>query len=385
MRGGVSSLMLHTVGTAFPQWTWKFLTTPWQIFEGLLRQLQRMGYRTVLLDEYRDIVLAGRLSHEKVVALTFDDGYLDNWVYASVLLERYGMCGTVFVSGEFIDPGEELRPRWDGTSSGSAPESDGFLNIAEMRQLDSSRVLDVQSHCMTHTWYPCGPRIVDFRHPGDPYHWMSWNASPRDKWRSVQPGEKPEYWGEPVYEHQKSLNGLRYFPGPELGEALRLHVAQSGEGFFADPDWRGKLFARAEELQKNLPQGEWEREEDFKARIRSELADSARLLSEILGKKVSWLCWPGGGYSAEVFAMAAEYYEGTTISSSFDAVHKQGLDKHGCFRFSRFGLLHAGEGDSLRYLGPLTNALYVEERRTGSMPCRLIRGGLTRLAQWGIV
>ena len=358
---------------------------PWQLFGGMLRMLQRMKYRTVLLDEYREIFLAGRLDKERVVALTFDDGYFDNWVYASVLLERYNACGTVFVSGDFIDPGQTLRPRWDGNPEGRRPLSDGFLNVAELRQLDKSGVLDVQSHCMTHTWYPSGPEIVDFRHPGDPYHWMDWNDSPGTKWERVQPVSRPETWGEPVYAHQKAMNGPRYFPNPAVAQALRQFAVDRGENFFNTPDWKRQLKEKARELQMSMESGAMESESDFQTRVDAELRDSATLLSGILDKKVTWLCWPGGGYSDAVFNAAARYYTGTTISSSFDGKHQQGLDALGCFRFCRFGALTTGPNERLRYLGPLTNCLYVEERRTGSKPFRLIRGGLTRLAQWGVL
>ena len=63
----------------------------------------------------------------------------------------------------------------------------------------------------------------------------------------------------------------------------------------------------------------------------------------------------------------------------------QGPDARGCFRFARFGPLHTGNYERIRDLGPLTTCLYTEERRTGSLPCRLVRGGLTRMAQWGVV
>lgn len=382
--GTNAAIMFHSVGTPSPDWSWSFLTVPWQMFEGLLIRLRRMRYRTVLLDEYRDIFLAGKLDKERVVALTFDDGYLDNWTYVAPLLEQYGACGTVFVTGDFIDPGEAPRPRWNGNEN-DLPPSDGFLNKAELRILDSSGVLDVQSHGMTHTWYPCGPEIIDFRHPDDTYHWMDWNDAPDAKWRQIQPISRQETWGEPVYEHHKALNGPRYFPDPKLAEELRLHVAREGESFFHRQDWKSRLMVLARERRQDMPEGHWEDEDDFNRRVQAELGGSAKALSALLGKRINWLCWPGGGYGRDVFTTAARYYAGTTISSSSEGNRAQGLDELGCFRFKRFGPLHTGTGVSFRYLGPLTNSLYIEERRSGSQLCRLVRGGLTRLGRLGLV
>jgi hypothetical protein len=33
----------------------------------------------------------------KSIVITFDDGYLDNWVYAHPILQKYGMHAVVFV------------------------------------------------------------------------------------------------------------------------------------------------------------------------------------------------------------------------------------------------------------------------------------------------
>ncbi len=380
----VSSIMFHTIGTPNPEWKWSFLTTPWQQFEGMLKNFQRMGYRTVLLDEYKDLILTGKILKEKAVALTFDDGYLDNWTHAAPLLEQYKACGTVFVSGDFINPDTTPRPQWQGTAQ-EHPFCNGFLNMGEIQALDASGILDVQSHCMTHTWYPCSANIIDFRHPGDDYHWMDWNANPAMKWKYNQPPERSEAWGEPVYEHQKSLAGPQYFPNEDIAHALRAHVAQEGKDFFTRPNWKETLQNLAKKLQKELPEGHFENDEAFQARVDHELGGISRILATHLQKKVPWLCWPGGGYSEATFATATKYYTGTTIASASADLIPQGLDDQGCFRFRRFGALTTGEGKNFRYQHPLATCLYTEERRTGNKYTRLLRGGITRLSQWNII
>ncbi len=376
----VACQMLHSVGLPNPAWVWRHLTVPVKLFEGQLRLLRRLGYRSVGLDEYRELACRGLLNKERVICLTFDDGYLDNWVYAAPLLSRYGFKGTVFVSLDFIDPGLKPRPQWNPNKPEIRPRADGFLNLGELRALEAGGVLDVQSHAVTHTWYPRGTRIVDFRRPGDTYHWMTWNKKPQDKWRQLQPEAGPEEWGEPVYEHGKSLDGPRLFPDERVAEGLRACAAEAGRNFFQQPDWRERLGRRAEDLQRQYPAGHLESETEFLARAEKELADSAAGVGDMLGKTVHWLCWPGGGYSPALFDLAARHYTGTTIASR-DSATPGHVDTNGCFRFRRFGPLHQGEGDAFRYLGPLTNALYVEERRAGNPLVRLTRGGLTRLAR----
>ncbi len=380
----VSSIMFHTISTPNPEWKWSFLTTPYRQFESMLKNFKRMGYRTVLLDEYKELILTGKILKEKAVALTFDDGYLDNWTHVAPLLEEYNACGTVFVSGDFINPDTTLRPQWQGNDN-NQPFCDGFLNMAEIQALDKSRVIDVQSHCMTHTWYPTSPKIIDFRHPNDSYHWMDWNKNPSTKWKHNQPPENPECWGEPVYEHQKSLASSRYFPNEEIAEKLRAHVAKEGKDFFLRKDWKENLQNLSNMLQQEYSQGYYESEEDFRLRVEHELGGASRLLSSHLNKKVPWLCWPGGGYSEETFVTATKYYSGTTIASANADSISQGIDNHGCFRFRRFGALTVGEGKNFRYQTPLATCLYTEERRTANKLTRLLRGGITRLNQWEIL
>ena len=375
----MACIMYHSVGVPDATWQWRHLTVPFALFAKQLWLLRRMGYRSVTLREYQELYCAGRVSKERVVAITFDDGYLDNWVYAAVLLKQYGFTGTVFISKDFVAPGEETRPQWK-PGDALVPVS-GFMNRAELAALDAEGILDVQSHAVTHTWYPSGPNIIDFRHPGDSWHWMSWNAAPADKWRALQPNSTPDCWGEPVYEHQKALEGPRYFPDPRIGKELHAHTTKAGIDFFAAPGWRDELHALARQLQKTYTEDRQETEKEYLERAEAELVDSAAFLSGLLHKKIEYLCLPGGGSSPLLTALAARHYTGFTIPSR-EIGCPTGLDTSGCFRFRRLGPLHAGENDKFRYLGPLVDALYLEETRTRNPVVRLIRGSLTRFTAW---
>ena len=157
----VPVLMYHSVGIQNSKWIWNFLTIPYQIFEDHLRMLIKRRFNTIDLVQLYDYVSSGKSIHNNSVVLTFDDGYLDNWVYAYPLLKKYGFKGTIFVNPEFVDPTQEDRPNLEDVWAGRAKEAEltpsGFLSWREMREMEKTGVMDIQSHAMTHTWYFTGP------------------------------------------------------------------------------------------------------------------------------------------------------------------------------------------------------------------------------------
>ena len=233
--------------------------------------------------------------------LTFDDGYLDNWVFAYPLLKREGWRGTVYVNPDFIDPGETPRPNLEDVWSGRCAREDlqvhGFLNRAELRILHESGVLEIGSHSMSHTSYPVSSEIVDYHRPRLDTPWMSWNARPDRKFAYLQE-DQAEFvpWGHPVHAHGRSLGVRRYLPDPHLAEVTTAVVAESGPGFFAQADWRKRLDAVAAPLAE---QGRYESDEEMVARFEREILEAKTILEELLGAQVDHFCWPGGAYDED--------------------------------------------------------------------------------------
>lgn len=75
------------------------LTTSPENFERQIAWLAKSGWKTLGADEFSHYLAHGDAPRKSIV-LTFDDGYLDNWVYAHPVLERHGMKALMFlVSG----------------------------------------------------------------------------------------------------------------------------------------------------------------------------------------------------------------------------------------------------------------------------------------------
>lgn len=318
----VPVVMYHSVGPPIPGWRWGSLTTPTEIFEDHLVWLRRAGYRTCDLERLHRHVSGRETLPPKSVVLTFDDGYLDNWVFAAPLLERYGFTGTVFVSPDFVDPRDVARPTladgWSGRAAVTDLENRGFMSWEELRRVSERGTLSVQSHLMTHTWYPVGPEVVDFHRPGDGHYWLDWNADPgRKPFYLEDPERSAVPWGTPVYEHAKAIAARRYDPAPaEAGDLAEFVESRGGARYFDSPDWRYELSDRLAQFRKRHGvSGVHESDEERLARRRAEMSASKKAIESRVGKEAGFLCWPGGGYDDELRALAGEYYRATSLSS----------------------------------------------------------------------
>jgi peptidoglycan/xylan/chitin deacetylase (PgdA/CDA1 family) len=79
-------------------------------FESQIAWLAGNGWTSLTLDQYAGF-LAGKPVPRKSIVITFDDGYLDNWVYAHPILQKYGMHAVVFVVTGWMGEGPSGRMR----------------------------------------------------------------------------------------------------------------------------------------------------------------------------------------------------------------------------------------------------------------------------------
>ena len=322
----VPVLTYHSVGMHEPSWTWSQLSERADAFDKLLRALHKRGYRTVTLAELYAHMAGEKTCPPRSIVLVFDDGYLDNWVTVQPLLKRYGMTGTVYVNPDFVEPGGAPRPtlddypgEWPG---GAEVRQSGFMNWAELAELDRSGVLDVQSHSLTHTWYFTSPTVEDFYSPSNAarYPWMAWNARPERKpYYLTEDQSEFVAWGTPVFEHEKSLIARRFIPDASAVDAVASAVAdRGGADFFKGEGWRHQLEKTVADLTGGIDfPGTFESDADYESRVRDELGGSKSIIERKLGKTVDFLCWPGGGVNDTAKRIATEVgYRSWTLPSS---------------------------------------------------------------------
>ncbi len=153
----VPVLMYHHVSPAEGM-----ITTSPSNFEDQLLWLRRRGYRSLTSSEF-----AGHLKGVPVparsVLITFDDGYLDNWVYAYPLLKKYGYTALVFLVTAWMHDG----PARKQLGQGELPETPSHrdcealiaqgrsdevaLRWSEIRAMRDDGVVEFHSHTHTHT------------------------------------------------------------------------------------------------------------------------------------------------------------------------------------------------------------------------------------------
>jgi peptidoglycan/xylan/chitin deacetylase (PgdA/CDA1 family) len=115
-------LMLHQVDPSLPP---SGMNMPPERFEVLIRLLQKKKLRFLTVSE-----LVKRHAEQPSVALTFDDGYADNYLYAFPLLKKYNVKATIYLT----------------------PDIEGMVKLtdAQIKEMADSGLVEFGAHTLTH-------------------------------------------------------------------------------------------------------------------------------------------------------------------------------------------------------------------------------------------
>lgn len=142
-----------------------------ETFAAHMEHLVRGGYSTLRADQFFDWLQGRAKVPEKSVLITFDDGYLDNYVHAYPTLKRLGLHAVIFLVTDWMGEG---RPRAHAAESREVPPlpshkeckraiAEGradsvMLRWAEIERMQADGVMEFHSHTHTHvrwdTLYP---------------------------------------------------------------------------------------------------------------------------------------------------------------------------------------------------------------------------------------
>jgi peptidoglycan/xylan/chitin deacetylase (PgdA/CDA1 family) len=285
------------------------------VFEAQCRDLAQRGWFGVSLREAEDFLINGAPLPKKAFLMTFDDGFLDNYLHAWPIMRKYGHKGVIFAVADRISDaqrelaarrpsdGKAVRPTLDDVwnkrcapedlpaedkplhrdAFGYAVRRDLFFTWDEARLMEESGTMAIAAHSLRHESVFAGPNFSVFVQPGDCARVFTNTVI-------------PSIWGMPLFERMPELAARRAFiPSPELIEAVSGLVPQETEGaraFFSSAANVGRLKALVGTRGQDL--GEYESRESQIARLRAVMVENQAVLARELGRTIRSFCWPWG-------------------------------------------------------------------------------------------
>jgi hypothetical protein len=306
-------------------------------FEDQLKYFSK-NYKTISLKDYWEISQGQKEPISNALIITFDDGYLDNWQFAYPLLKKYGLKGTIFVSPEFVDIKSGVRPNIEDVWNGKATMDDlrhlGFLSWDELREMEKSSVMDIQSHTMTHTKYFVSDKLIGLHHPRADCLYYIGNRFPC---RIPHYVEDPDFehllpFGYPIFEMQSSVVAKKV----EVNQEFINHCVEGLANYNFNNYNYDDAFEEVKEKYDKLKRDNElitsiETDQEYENRIRYEVFESKRIIEEELNKKVEFLCWPHGDNNEFAHKIALEAGH---LATSMGKSTANPADKD---RFSRMG------------------------------------------------
>jgi peptidoglycan/xylan/chitin deacetylase (PgdA/CDA1 family) len=131
-------------------------------FRAQMRWLAKNGWKTLSTATFAAALASGKIP-KKSVLITFDDGYLDNWIYAHPVLQEFGLQATIFLITGWIGDGEK-RPhagqpnvpdvpnhKQAMTAAGAGKFDDTFMRWSEIEAMRVASTVEFHSHTHSHT------------------------------------------------------------------------------------------------------------------------------------------------------------------------------------------------------------------------------------------
>lgn len=118
-------------------------------------------------------------SNRPCVALSFDDGWLDNWLFATPLLQERNLRATLAVSTGFMQEGKLRRTETDAVlyqpsvaAEQNALQGDrsAYVNFSELKAMADSGVWRLEAHGITHQQDENGISVLARPQKGESEH-----------------------------------------------------------------------------------------------------------------------------------------------------------------------------------------------------------------------
>ena len=134
-----------------------------ETFEAHMAYLARRRYRALSAGAFLEFLQGKRALDGRNVLITFDDGYLDNYVYAYPVLRRHGLMATIFSITGLLGEGPARLHRGAGASLPATPDhrackaavahgraDEVMLRWSEIEAMEASGAVEIHSHTHSH-------------------------------------------------------------------------------------------------------------------------------------------------------------------------------------------------------------------------------------------
>jgi peptidoglycan/xylan/chitin deacetylase (PgdA/CDA1 family) len=334
------------------RWVKNYLTLELKYFEDQMEFLKRNNFHSIFLKDYYLYKNGDIKLPKNTVCVTFDDGFLDNWVYAFPILKKFNIKATIFVSVDFVDKKNDVRKNledyWQGKATIEEINNWGYLSWEEMRLMEDSGLIDIQSHSMTHTKYFVSDQLISYHYPGNRLIEFIWNLYPEKKPYYIEDAgfEQLVPYGYPIFEQASSIIAHKIDINHDLVKEILIINKKV--------NWQtnSKLNIPSQSLlsliksyqDKDSIIEKRETRGEYMSRARWELENSKKIIEKNLSKQVEFCCWPNGDYNDFSHELAKEvgYLATTNVIKPGDVGLKD--------RFDRFGLYNVKDNRFLTKL-----------------------------------
>lgn len=124
----VPVLMYHSIGEGSQNS--RLIVSP-ESFEAQMRFLKKGNYQILTLDEYVELLKENKKPARRSVVITFDDGYLDNYLAAYPILKKYSIPAAISIVVNWV--GRDDMMTWD-----------------QIRELNDEGLIEIVSHSLKH-------------------------------------------------------------------------------------------------------------------------------------------------------------------------------------------------------------------------------------------
>ena len=317
----MSNLFVLNYHTIVPHWGFDVACRTLDIQFRMLKTFCNV----VPLEEICAFVVRGTSPRRTTVAVTFDDGYLDAFVYAVPLCKKHHIRATLFPIASRIINDERIRPTLEDYWRGSVAYRDlyrtrrmdecneeffkkgfcdYFMSAAELRK--ASETVDIGSHGSVHPGFfattgslicTTGPTVTAVR---------------------CMPAEKNPFWDFPSFPIAATwLCGMA-----SLRPEVKAYVRAIDSGYFSKKGW--KLSLRGELLKAFTERLTFESDAERRRRVKDEIVSSKQRLEAITGRKPRYFAYPYGQRDRLLEQMVADHFDaGFTTDINIVRMHNK--------------------------------------------------------------